>query len=232
MVELWLQLFHPIKILCIIPNCCVCPEGLALLCFIFTKFLISGKPEFSVDSLMTHHCCNRKVVTCFKLLTQATIERARMSICSLSEIEQTQLMLNYMLQHSQGNQGVLYSVGGQIVCETCFRKVYGFRYNRFTAIKAKFDSGVVVAEHGRLGRCDISDASIRVTSWLRAFVDKVGDRMPTSAAVHLPACLTKSDVFFLACDDLSQGGLQCCKISTFYNIWKRNFPNVKIPKVL
>lgn len=180
---------------------------------------------------MIHHCCNRKVVTCFKLLTQATIIRARKSIYSLSEINQTQLILNYLIEHSQGGQAILYSVGGQKVCETCFRKVYGFRYNRFTAIKAKFESGVVVAEHGRLGRCEISYGSIRVTSWLRTFFDKVGDRMPTSTAVHLPACLTKADVFSLACDDLSQGGLQCCKISTFYNIWKRNFSNVKIPKV-
>lgn len=98
-------------------------------------------------------------------------------------------------------------------------------------IKAKFESGVLVVEHGRLGRCEISDTSIRATSWLRTFVDKVGDRMPTSTAVHLPACLTKADVFSLASDNLSQGGLQCCKISTFYEIWKRSFPNVKIPKV-
>ena len=180
---------------------------------------------------MTHHCCNRKAVTCFKLLTQATIEQARMALCSLSETEQTQFMLDYMREHSQGNQGILYSVGGQVVCETCFRKVYGLRYNRFTAIKRKFHDQVVVAEHGRLRKCEISDANIRVTSWLRTFFDKVGDRMPTSTAIHLPACLTKSDVFSLACDDLCQGGLQCCKISTFYNIWRNNFPNVKIPKV-
>lgn len=109
--------------------------------------------------------------------------------------------------------------------------VYGFRFNRFAAIKKKYMSGVLIAEHGRLGKSQISDASIRVTSWLRTFIDKVGDHMPTSAAVHLPACLTKTDVFSLACDDLSQGGLECCKISTFYQIWKTNFPTVKIPKV-
>ena len=79
----------------------------------------------------------------------------------------------------------------QIVCESCFRMVYGFRYNRFSSMKSKFLDGVLIAEHGRLGRSETRDASVRVTSWLRTFTDKVGDRMPTSTDIHLPSCLTK-----------------------------------------
>ena len=180
---------------------------------------------------MTHHCCSHKLITCFKLLTQATIERVRISMFSVSETQQTQRILNYLVEHSQGDRSVLYSVGGQEVCETCFRKVYGLRYNRFASIKKKFMDGVVVAEHGRLGRRETSDGSIRVISWLRTFFDKVGDRMPMSTAIHLPSCLTKLDVYSLAYDDLSQGDLQCCKLSTFYDIWLKHFSTVKIPKV-
>jgi hypothetical protein len=180
---------------------------------------------------MSQHCCSRNEVTCFKFVAQSTIEHLRSSYYSMSETEQTQVILNYMLEHSQGDRCVLYTVGGRVVCETCFRMVYGLRYNRFSSIKSKFCSGVLVAEHGRLGRSEINDASVRALSWLRTFVDKVGDRMPTSAVIHLPSCLTKSDVFMLASDDLAQGGLQCCKPSTFYEIWQRHFPNVKIPKV-
>lgn len=165
------------------------------------------------------HCCSRKAVTCFKLLAQSTIEYIRLLIYSVSEIEQTQVVVNYMVQHSQGDRHVLYTVGGQEVCETCFCMVYGFRRNRFAAIKTKFLNGVLRAEHGRFGRSETSDVSVRVISWLRIFVEKVGDRMPTSMAIHLPSCLTKSDVFALATDELSQGGLKCCKLSTFYEIW-------------
>lgn len=88
-----------------------------------------------------------------------------------------------------------------------------------------------MAQHGRLGKTHASDATLRVTSWLRTFVDKVGDRMPMSEQVHLPSCLTKADVYDLARDDLSSGGMECCAISTFYQIWNVEFPNVKIPKV-
>lgn len=190
-----------------------------------------GSPEFPVTSLMTKHCCDRKEVTSFKFLSQADIEHIREQFySSTTETEQTQHLLNYVKEHSQRDKSVLYTVAGQKVCEDCFRMVYGI-YNRFTSVKAKFVSGVVVAEHGRLGKSHIGDASIRVISWLCTFVQKVGDRMPSSSDIHLPSCLTKADIYALAADDLCQGGLKCCNMSTFYAIWKSEFPHVKIPKV-
>ena len=109
---------------------------------------------------MTKHCCNTKAVTCFKFLSQSTIEKLRSTVYSVSETEQAQMILNYMVNHSQGDRSVLYTVGGQIVCESCFRMVYGFRYNRFSSMKSKFLDGVLlIAEHGRLGRSETRDAS-------------------------------------------------------------------------
>ena len=108
---------------------------------------------------------------------------------------------------------------------------YGLLYNRFTAIKLKHSGGTILVEHGRVGRGRHGDSSIRAISWLRMFFDKVGDRMPMKNDLHLPSCLTKADVYALAFDDLSQGGLECCALATFYKIWTEEFPHVKIPKV-
>ena len=55
--------------------------------------------------------------------------------------------------------------------------------------------------------------------------------MPMCKELHLPSCLTKVDVYDLARDDLTQGGLSCCSASQMYELWKREFPHVKIPKV-
>lgn len=156
--------------------------------------------------------------------------RERFYSCK-TEVQQTQQILDYMKEHSKGDRNVLYQVSGCEVCEMCFRLVYGIRYNRFKAIKARFLDGVVIAEHGRYGTSCLTDSTIRVVSWLRSFFHKIGDRMPTKEQIHLPSCLTRADVYALAVDDLTQGGLQCCKRSTFYDVWKTNFPNVKIPKV-
>jgi len=93
-----------------------------------TDLVYVGSPEFPVTSLMTKHCCDRKEVTCFKFLSQADIEHIREQFySSTTETEQTQHLLNYMREHSQRDKSVLYTV-------------------------AKFVGGVVVAEHGRLGK--------------------------------------------------------------------------------
>ena len=51
-------------------------------------------------------------------------------------------------------------------------------------------------------------------------------------AIHLLSCLTKSDVYSLAFDDLIQGVLERCGISAFYEIWQYNLPykDLKVAK--
>lgn len=110
--------------------------------------------------------------------------------------------------------------------------VYGLRYNKFSCLKQKFAAGVIRVEHGRERLSQRRDSTLHMTCWLRSLVDKVGDRMPMSSSLHLPSCLTKADVYSLACDDLTQGNMQCCSISTFYDVWSKEFPHVQIPKVL
>ena len=110
--------------------------------------------------------------------------------------------------------------------------VYGLRRHRFSAVKKKFFYGIIVAEHGRLGKACFSDATIRMISWLRLFIAKVCDKMPTKEEIHLPSCLTKADIYALVSDELSHGGIQqSCMKSKFYQIWQTHFPHVKIPKV-
>ena len=87
---------------------------------------------------------------------------------------------------STAGETVLNTVAGQEVCETRFRMVYGLRYNRFNSVKASFASGVVIAKHGRLGKSRIGEASIQVTCWLRTFVQKVGDQVPTCSFAAMP----------------------------------------------
>lgn len=97
-------------------------------------------------------------------------------------------------------------------------------------VLAKFEAGVLVTQHGRLGQSQISDATLRCTTWLRTFVNKIGEHMPMSKDIHLPSCPTKAYVYDLSSDDLT-GGMQCCSKTTFYRIWRTEFPHVKIPKV-
>lgn len=148
-----------------------------------------------------------------------------------TEPKQNQFVIDYMKDHARKNNTVLYTICGEEVCETCWRLTYGVRYNRFQTIKGKFRNGVVLLEHGLTGRLNTSEATLRLLGWMRSFFNKVGDYMPMSEDIHLPSCLTRVDVYELANCDLTQGGLSCPSLSYMYELWRREFSQVKIPKV-
>ena len=127
-------------------------------------------------------------MTCFRKLSQVDIDRVREHLYSLeTETAQNQLVLDYFAQHSSDGSAVMYTVAGKMVCETCWRLVYGLRYNKFSSLKQKFATGVIHVEHGRQGLSQPQYSTLRATSWLRTFVDKVGDRMPMNSSLHLHA---------------------------------------------
>ena len=191
-----------------------------------------GKPEYAVEELLQKSCCDRKQSTCFKKISQLQIEDCRKRIYFFhSETEQNQYVLDYMRDHAKHDKSVLYTISGQEVCEVCWRLTHGIRYNKFQCLKEKFRSGVVIIEHGLAGKYNTSESTLRLLEWMRNFIRKVGDSMPMSKAIHLPSCLARRDVYDLAKHDLTQGGLSCPSLSHMYELWRKEFPEVKIPKV-
>ena len=177
-------------------------------------------------NLLSKKCCNQSCVTCFKKLSVVDIEGIRSDFYGLStETTQNQFVIDYLRRHSDCSgsvASVLFTVAGKSVCKHCWRLVYGIKYTRFTNLLAKFEKGVVQIEHGQQGRESVREPSVRAAMWLRMFVDKIGDRMPTDGTIHLPSCLTKSDVYDLAWHDLSSGGLVVSSRSSFFQLWKKD----------
>ena len=203
--------------------------SLSGLAYYYYDYDVAGVPEFQAADLMQKRCCERR---CFRGISQQEIEEIRDEFFRVgSETDQNQRVLDYFRQHSRCDNTILYTVCGREVCQACWRLTYGFRSNKFTVLLKKFQAGVLVAQHGQSGQSQISDATLRCTSWLRSFVNKIGDHMPMSKDVHLPSCLTKTDVYDIACDDLTEDEMQCCSKSSFYRVWCTEFPHVKIPKV-
>lgn len=185
-----------------------------------------------MEELLLKRCCDKKKMTCFRKISQIVIESCRDHINSYSsETQKNQFVLDYMKDHARRDGSVLYTISGEEVCEMCWRLTYGIRYNKLRSLKEKFNNGVIVLEHGLTGRLNTSDSTLRLLGWMRSFFSKIGDCMPMSDAIHLPSCLTKVDVYDLAKYDLTQGSLPCCSSSYMYDLWKREFPQVKIPKV-
>ena len=144
------------------------------------------------------------------------------------ETAQNQKFIDYLRQHTSSGK-TSFVVAGKPVCKTCWRLVCGLRYNKLSGLIQKMQRGVVTVQHGRLGIIQPSESTIRMTSWLNAFIGKIGDRMPSSRDIHLPSCLSKLDIYHLASDDLGRDNT--ISESSFYNLWTEKFSHVKIPKV-
>lgn len=193
--------------------------------------ILIGKPEFKVDELFVKKCCDEM---CFKKISHVAIEACRDRMGQFhSETKKNQFVLDYMRDHAKKDElrSVLYTVCGEEVCELCWRLVYGIRYNKFKTLKDKFADGAAILEHGLTGRLNTRESTIRLLEWMRSFFSKVGDSMPMSEAINLPSCLSRMDVYELAKCDLTQGELPCPSSSYMYEIWRKEFPQVKIPKV-
>lgn len=175
-------------------------------------------------------CCDKY---CTRQLLSKDIETLRDDILSSSrtETQQSQKVVDYLRLHSDTEGRVLFVVGGRLVCKECWRLSCGLKRTRFRRLVEQFESGVLVHEHGRSGCQYLRNSTEAAISWMRSFFDKVGDRLPMQETVHLPACLTKNEVFKLYQDDLTKADIECCGQSTFYSVWKSDFTNVVIPKV-
>lgn len=188
---------------------------------------ITGKPEFIPEEVVLMKCCDNR---CLRKVSLEDIGNTRETLCSKSEVDQNQYILDYMNQHlKQRSSDIVYVIGGTVVCEGAWRLATGIKRTRFKSLKDKVTAGVVVAEHGRSGMRYTSVSTSNVISWMS--FKKVGDRMPMKEAINLPSCLCKQDVFTIACEDLTKAGLEVCGRSTFFRVWTSRFGNVVIPKV-
>ena len=152
-----------------------------------------------------------------------------------SETAQNQFVIDYLKHHSDCSksvESVLFTIAGKNVCQQCWRLAYGIKYTRFKGILEKFTQGIIQIEHGLLGRKFSHGHVVRAKTWLDMFINKLGDHMPTDGTIHLPSCLTRSDVYELASEDLSDGGINIvCSKSSFFELWRNEFQHVKIPPV-
>ena len=60
---------------------------------------------------------------------------------------------------------------------------------------------------------------------------RFGDKLPDSARIHLPSCLTRRQLYNQMVEEVVWPGDKPVSLSHFYSCWKKNFPHVKIPPV-
>lgn len=68
--------------------------------------------------------------------------------------------------------------------------------------------------------------------WFEDFVNSIANRMPDVNKKELPACLTILQIYNMYKEAVARMGKNPLSSTQFRRMWKRNFPEVIIPKVV
>ncbi|KAI8496713.1 ATP binding [Branchiostoma belcheri] len=121
-----------------------------------------------------------------------------------------------------------FSISGFLVCHKAWCTIYGIKKSRFYEVKQMYEAGQDIAPDGRKGMEYKTKKYLVAKEWLAKYAKKFGDDMPNSKNKNLPQCATKKIIFEAYEDD--HWNEETLKESRFLQMWKREFPNLKIPK--
>ena len=80
-------------------------------------------------------------------------------------------------------------------------------------------------------RTDVVNAKINGL-FVTEYIESSADRIPNEDKYCLPTCLTKREVYLTYVDELKNADMRPVSWATFSRMWKKQFRNVIIPKVL
>lgn len=176
-------------------------------------------------------CCSEKCLS-LKLSTHQ-IEHARQNFVSRYSTceQQRQFMIDWFNSHECSPGEFAFDIAGIGVCYTAWTAVLGVTLRTFFRMKREFQLGLRVADHCATGSSKKSVKNEYATMFLENYVRENGENMPNSAYVHLSSSNTWKDIYEEMKVTLESQGQESCCESHFRLIRKREFSNVKIPKV-
>lgn len=90
-----------------------------------------------------------------------------------------------------------------------------------------FEGGVVEVNRSGTVKGKMTTESLSAVAWLQDFCNSYAEKLPNESKLNLPPCLTKQYVYGLYLEKATNPVSK----SHFYKLWKRELPNVTIPKV-
>lgn len=90
-----------------------------------------------------------------------------------------------------------------------------------------FEGGVVEVSRSGTVKGKMTTESLSAFAWLQDFCNSYAEKLPNENKLNLPPCLTKQYVYGLYLEKATNPVSK----SHFYKLWKRELPNVTIPKV-
>lgn len=117
---------------------------------------------------------------------------------------------------------------GKKICTKAFRDLFKINKNRFSKLRRKFRDGHRNAERNDKQR---SVKYLEAMNWLETYAFYRADDSPDSDKKLLPYKTRKILVYKNYVDERREMDLAKIKKSTFFKMWKTDFPNLRIKEV-
>lgn len=178
-----------------------------------------------------NQCCKEN---CLQNFSIEEVNSATNHFQSKSMSEQRQYLHDSLILSSPKNAEELkekFMLYSKPVCKKAFASLLGTSERRLDRIK-QLCGTVGKISHGNQGRKRPTTKSFDASAWMENYFSKMGDHMPDSNRIHLPSFLTKREVYQRMCGELSEDGIkEIISLSTFYELWDRDYNHVLIPEV-
>jgi hypothetical protein len=185
-----------------------------------------------ISRVLVSSCCENK---CVFFLYAHDVITARENFTSLGANGQRQWLTDKMNENSHiasdGKLSTQYSVAGREVCQAAWCNVHSLSPKRISRILKAVANGEKIVQQGKKR---FNSKTTGVKAWMERYFHLIGDKMPHNNQVHLPSWETHKDFYERYVDDMKLQEIpeeEMVALSTFYKIWKNDFPNVVIPEV-
>ena len=144
-------------------------------------------------------CCSQRCTATFSIIE---IESLQTMFKLKNQTEQSQWILDQLIvalataekepTFAKVKQLIL---NGRKICKKAFINLLGTSYSRVKAIYDNWRVGVKTIIRRKRKTRQLSTKYINMITWLEAYADKIGEKMPHLDKIHLPHFLTKKAVY-------------------------------------
>lgn len=179
----------------------------------------------SIHDAMRSGCCDKR---CIQTFSYTDIKNCRIQFWSKS-VQKQNFEIYEKLRCGQVTHGKisLFEMG-KMICIKAFRDLFRINKNRFRKLRRKFRDGHRNVERNNKQR---SVKYLEAMNWLETYAFYRTDDSPDSDKKLLPYKTRKILVYKSYVDERREMNLAKIKKSTFFKMWKTDFPNLRIKEV-
>ena len=197
-----------------------------------TRIVSGSRTDGHILKLLSVTGCSQQ---CLRKLSIEDISYCKNTFKSKEQMARRNKVLQYLHKHSKqvdnGGYNTEFIAARKIGCKEAWLRIHDFNHKTFRRIYKEFTRGTLLLEHGNAAFKRPTSKMKDCIAWLQFIVNCVGQHQPDQSVTHLPSCFSFHSIYKQMVKDNDAFRIKSVSLSQLYNIFRKEFKNVTIPKV-